>query len=309
MESKGIVKGVSDTEFAPERPITRAEFLALVLRVMGVEEVPYDDAYTDVSKDVWYAGVVQAGKNLGIIDPTMTPNGEFNPTANITREEMTSFIVRAYESKKDEKIPKADISIFADNNEISDWVKEDVQSAYELSIIKGVDDKTFAPKESATRAQAVTIARRLFKTTGKEIKILSLGNSYSEDSMEYLYGMLEECGYTDVVLGILYKGSCSLEKHNKYIVESAPKYKYYKNTSGNWVITEESCADDGIKDEEWDIVVLQQSSGLSGLADTYEPYITDIIEYVSENCPNKDVEFAWNLTWAYQQQYTRQLSN
>jgi len=175
-----------------------------------------------------------------------------------------------------------------------------VKSAYELSIVNGVDDKTFAPKDFATRAQAVTIVRRLYKTTGKSLKILSLGNSFSQDSMEYLYGMLEEDGYTDIVLGILYVGGCSLENHYNYIVGNDAKYIYYKNTSDKWISTKETSVETAIKDQEWDIFVLQQNSAQTGLADTYEPYMTDIIKYAKETCPNKDVEFAWNITWAYQ---------
>lgn len=285
MAAKGMVKGVSDTEFAPERPVTRAEFLALVLRSVGKDEAVYTSAGFDITE---------------VIDPILWDDANLDIDANITREEMTSVVVRAYKSYISEEVPAGDVSTFTDASEISDWAKSYVASAYELGIINGIDADTFAPGKTATRAQAVTIARRLYRKTGKSLKVLSLGNSFSLDSMEYLYGMLDEYGYTDVTLGILYIGGCSLEKHYNNLTGNVAEYKYYKSTSGKWVITKESIGIDGIKDEEWDIFVLQQASGSSGLADTYEPYITDIIKYVKENCPNKDVEFAWNITWAHQ---------
>lgn len=303
MTNKGIVDGVSSAVFAPEEAITRAEFLALVIRTIGAEEAPYDAAYADVDESAWYARVIQTGKNLGIIDPAMTPNNEFKPDANITREEMTSLIIRAYELGKEEKVQGADISAFNDSEDVSDWARGYVERAYALSVIKGMSGKKLAPTETATRAQAVTIIRRLYKTTGKSLKILSIGNSFSYDSMKYLYGMLEECGYTDVVLGILYKGGCSLERHNNNIDGDIAEYKYYKNDSDYWGVTEGKCADDVVKDEDWDIVVLQQGSASSGLSETYEPYITNILAYIKENAP-EDVKFAWNLTWAYQQDST-----
>ncbi len=302
MASHGIMNGVSDTEFAPARAITRAEFLALVLRVMGESEVPYDNAYADVTDGKWYANAIQAGKNLGLIDEAMTPDGNFKPDTEITREEMTSLIIRAYEIKKGTP-STADISVFEDSAEISEWATEYVKSAYSLELIMGTTKTTLSPKKTASRAEAATMARRLLKATTeakKSIKVLALGNSFSLDSMQYLYGMLNANGYDDIVLGILYIGGCSLEKHDTYIKEKAPKYKYYKNTDGKWVITNEQTVDFVLNDEEWEIFSLQQSSGESGLADTYEPYITEIIKYVKENGLGEDVEFAWNLTWAYQ---------
>jgi hypothetical protein len=50
MTAKGMVNGISDTEFAPERPVTRAEFLALVLRSVGKDEAVYTSAGFDITE-------------------------------------------------------------------------------------------------------------------------------------------------------------------------------------------------------------------------------------------------------------------
>ena len=102
MTAKGMVKGVSDTEFAPERPVTRAEFLALVLRSVGKDEAVYTSAGFDITE---------------VIEPILWDD------ANITREEMTSFVVRAYKSYISEEVPTGDVSAFTDASEISDWAK------------------------------------------------------------------------------------------------------------------------------------------------------------------------------------------
>ena len=71
LTAKGIVNGVSDTEFAPEKPVTRAEFLTLVLKALGEDEAKYTDADFDYAK---------------LIEPVIPENSDFDFDANITRE-------------------------------------------------------------------------------------------------------------------------------------------------------------------------------------------------------------------------------
>ena len=203
--SQGIIKGVSNTEFAPEKKISRAEFLALVIRAMDEGETKYQNAYNDVNATDWYAGVVQTAKDFGIVSDEMTPGNNFSPKSPINREEMTSIIIHAYSIKVGDRINKADISVFADNAEISPWARGYVSSAYALSIIKGVTEDTFSPKGNVTRAQAATIIKRFmeFKKPIKSIKILTIGNTFSVDSNQWLYPILKSDGYEEVKLGIV----------------------------------------------------------------------------------------------------------
>jgi hypothetical protein len=52
-------------------------------------------------------------------------------------------------------------------------------------------------------------------------------------------------------------------------------------------------------DEDWDYITFQQSSENSGLYDTYQPYLNNLINYVKSISKNPDVKFALNMTWAY----------
>ena len=47
----------------------------------------------------------------------------------------------------------------------------------------------------------------------KSIKILAVGNSFSVDAMQYLWNVMNSAGYTDITLGNLYIGGCSLDTH------------------------------------------------------------------------------------------------
>ena len=102
----------------------------------------------------------------------------------------------------------------------------------------------------------------------KTLKILAIGNSFSVDAMEYLYQIAKSAGVEEIVLGDLYIGSCSLETHVSHAKKNDNAYIYYKNVSGTWTTTRDTCFFTGLKDEEWDIITVQQSSKIAGFTDT-----------------------------------------
>ncbi|MDD4688477.1 MAG: DUF4886 domain-containing protein [Eubacteriales bacterium] len=133
------------------------------------------------------------------------------------------------------------------------------------------------------------------------IKILAIGNSFSVDSMQWLLDILNDLGVKDIVLGNLYIGGCSLQTHSQNAQENAEKYTYYKcsqDTDGEWKTVEgKKSIMYGLQDEDWDYISLQQASGYSGISSSYEPYLSEIINYVRANSRAK---LMWNMTWAYQ---------
>ena len=129
------------------------------------------------------------------------------------------------------------------------------------------------------------------------MKILAIGNSFSVDGMEHIYHIAENLGEKEIILGDLYIGGCSLERHAENIAGDLPAYEYYYNDSGEWTITKQTRVSDVINQYDWDYVSLQQVSGKSGKGETYEPYLTYILEYVHKMLPNTKV--LWHMTWAY----------
>ena len=142
------------------------------------------------------------------------------------------------------------------------------------------------------------------KWDGKTLKILAIGNSFSVDAMTYLYNIARAEGIENVILGNLYIGGCTLETHYNNMKSGAAAYQYYKNTRGAWVETPNATILDGILDEKWDIITMQQASGSSGQSATYTPYLEPMTAFVTEHMTNPDCQFAWHMTWAYQQNST-----
>lgn len=142
------------------------------------------------------------------------------------------------------------------------------------------------------------------KDFSKSIKILAIGNSFSDDALEYFWEIATDYGIEEVVIGILYKAGARLEQHWDSITTNTADYVYRKKTTGKWVNRNNSSIEYGIKDEEWDIITLQQSSGYSGLEASYQPYLNHMVNYVKQHATHDDYQIYWHLTWAYQGNYS-----
>ena len=172
---------------------------------------------------------------------------------------------------------------------------------------EGFDFTVSANTGDVARTGTVTISnaefnkKASFKVSQKSPKsmyILAIGNSFSTDAMEYLYQILQELGYKDVFLGNLYIGGCTLQTHANNITSSANAYEYRVNNSGKWTSTNGYISTTAMKERDWDFVSMQQASGYSGIADSYEPYLSTVVEAVKRYCPN--AKRMWHMTWAYQ---------
>ncbi len=152
-----VVNGKDGNKFLPENDITRAEFIKMLVTAVGISEAEYQNEFTDITSNDWYAGYVKAALENNIASGF---DGRFNPNANITREEMAKMAVAAYELKKG-MLENSNASTFADDNAISEWAKEYVYKAAEIGMINGMSDNTFMGRNNSTRAQAAAVVSRL----------------------------------------------------------------------------------------------------------------------------------------------------
>ena len=135
------------------------------------------------------------------------------------------------------------------------------------------------------------------------LRILGVGNSFTDDGMMYLPELLEAAGIRNVVLGRLYYPEPSrLRQHCEFDAADAPKYTYYKSEHNRWTtVSEAATLREAVGDERWDVLVVQQSSAYSGIYTSYHPWLERLIERVGcvSDCPNAGACVAWQMTWAY----------
>ena len=133
------------------------------------------------------------------------------------------------------------------------------------------------------------------------VRILAIGNSFSQDAVEQNLHELAEADGITLVIGNAYIGGCSLERHVNNARTDAADYAYRK-IPADGIRTEQRNAklSDILADEEWDYVSFQQASPLSGQYSTYEKFLPELYGYVSARVP-EDVKFMMHQTWAYAQ--------
>ncbi|MBB6670849.1 S-layer homology domain-containing protein [Cohnella nanjingensis] len=158
MVAKHIIEGVSDTRFAPQGMITRAEFAAMIARALELKAVN-NSKFKDVGSTKWFAESVAAVEEAGIVLGRSTDL--FAPNDSITREEMAVISIRAYEYRKGNKGATTKMDSFSDQALISDWAQDAVNRAQELGFIDGRGKNRFAPKEMLTRAEGAQVLSKL----------------------------------------------------------------------------------------------------------------------------------------------------
>lgn len=130
---------------------------------------------------------------------------------------------------------------------------------------------------------------------GLNMKILSIGNSFSDDAHAYLYDLAKQRNI-DLKLVNLVIGGCSLQRHWENIESNKADYGLCIN--GKEWAEERVSANDTIKSQEFDIVTIQQVSHFSGMYETYQPYLDNLAAFVRENQPKAQLYF--QKTWAYE---------
>lgn len=157
----GMFKGVSETRFGPENPMTRAMTIAAIGRLEnnfedGSKQFAYSIDANDVNLTSYYAPYLAwAIENKIVPDPK---GDSFRPDDTITREEVAIYMYNYIKFKGYDTNPKVQIQAsFTDASALSAEGKEAADVLYILNIMQGNADGSFAPKSPLTRAQIAQI--------------------------------------------------------------------------------------------------------------------------------------------------------
>jgi len=202
--AKGLVAGVGDDRYAPDRAVTRAEFTAMLVRALGRNvaiDSPIDDGkapttdesgvaanegdkaadvggaategsdtpgalpYIDVQPGAWYFAEAAAAKKLGLL--VFASGDRFKPNQPLTREEMASMLAAAVRL---EQLPVSDenasLSEYKDIGSADAAYLEDIRLMVRLGIMTGTGAHRFDPKGESTRAQAAVVFVKTLQALG-----------------------------------------------------------------------------------------------------------------------------------------------
>lgn len=159
LSAKGVISGYEDGVFKPEKTVTRAEFIKMLVGAFGMEHTEELSVFTDVTQNDWYYDSMMIAAENGILKGD---NGRCNPESPVTREEMAALVYRSMPSDtRDNGELRA--TVFSDDSSISDWAFAPVKRLQEKGIINGMNDGSFMPKASVTRAQAAKVIREAMR--------------------------------------------------------------------------------------------------------------------------------------------------
>ena len=152
LAERKILNGKADGLFKPADNITRAEFVKILAAVSGQDvSKSTGTSFSDVNAASWYAPYVEWAYKNGIVKGS---NGNFKPSANITRQDM-AVMIENFSKYMSKTVPSMEAGkTFADDSRIASYAKDAVASLQKAGIISGDVNGKFLPQSSATRAQA-----------------------------------------------------------------------------------------------------------------------------------------------------------
>ncbi|MBE6912320.1 MAG: S-layer homology domain-containing protein [Ruminococcaceae bacterium] len=157
LAESGIIKGTSETTFAPGKNITRADYVALIVRLFELTS-ENNENFADVNASDYFAAELAIARNNGIVGGI--GDNKFAPRGNITRQDMMVMLYRAMTKMNIEL--KADAVSAEDFDEVSDYAKEAVSALVSNGIINGKNGK-IDPKANTTRAEVAVMLSRVLE--------------------------------------------------------------------------------------------------------------------------------------------------
>lgn len=214
----GIVTGYDDETFKPEANVTRAEFVAMLVRVLG-EDVEGDlDEVLDGTAADQNTVDAETGENAEatVGDGTAADNNtvvDENAVGDGTAEDKNEVEADADAAEAGDDglnaTPKALVEdareegkhAFSDVSE-KVWYAKYIETAYGLGWVNGYGDGTFAPDQTLTRAEAVVIINRVLGRAATEGNLLPSLKGFDDVSENawYYYDILEAANSHTFVL-------------------------------------------------------------------------------------------------------------
>ena len=160
LASRGIINGMGQGTFMPNKTMTRAEFAAIVTRSLGLTAKD-TKVFSDVPSSKWYAGYIGTANSSGIVNGV--GSGKFNPDGTITRQEAAAMVARAaklcgLDPSMDAAATKDMLAQFGDYRSVASWAKKPMAFCYSVNILDQ-SDLNIEPTKAILRCE---IAQMLY---------------------------------------------------------------------------------------------------------------------------------------------------
>ena len=165
--ARGIINGVTDNTFEPDRGITRAELATIVIRALGLKP-EHSGRFTDVPAASWYAAFVDTACKYGIVNGVSTTH--YAPARQISRQEAALMMANAaglcgLDTQLSASETRNILAQFPDYTSSAEYSRAGLAFCYRENILSQ-DDIYIRPAEAATRAEVAEMVYRLLSAAG-----------------------------------------------------------------------------------------------------------------------------------------------
>ncbi|MFB9328122.1 S-layer homology domain-containing protein [Paenibacillus aurantiacus] len=169
-----IVEGKTVDDYMPNAPITRAEFVSMLVRTLGVGGLSTGNGlFKDVDTEAWFAADIHTAAAAGLAQGTA--EGQFRPNADITRQEMAVMLVKALTivqpSAFETMEADAVLNKYKDGHEAAEWAIPAIQIVVQAGLLQGSAAGELRPRQAATRAETAVLLDRLLEKLGYTGKV------------------------------------------------------------------------------------------------------------------------------------------
>ena len=164
VNEKGLMVGTAADKFSPNMDLSRAMVVTLLYRLEGSESTAgYENPFTDVSSGAYYTDAVKWAYHNKLV--TGYGDGIFGVNDNITRQDLSTILIRYAEYADIELSSTRDYTGFSDDNGIASYAINAVKELYKAGVINGKPGNVFDPAGSATRAEFATMLMNFLTKT------------------------------------------------------------------------------------------------------------------------------------------------
>lgn len=164
-------EGYPDGKVHPDRFVTRAEFVKILLGVRGVTPPPTTrQTFADVPREHWAHDALEAAVDLGFVRPS-DYGDNFVPDRPLRRQEMAMILARAADLETRASKLKDAVLPYTDSTDLPGWARGYVAAVREAKLVTGYPDGTFRPCSAVSRAEAATVFMRMAGSTNDTLVV------------------------------------------------------------------------------------------------------------------------------------------
>ncbi|WP_276358068.1 S-layer homology domain-containing protein [Cohnella caldifontis] len=169
MGSRMIIEGIGNGLFHPDRDITRAEFVAIIVRALGLKLESGTSVFSDVKESDWYGSAINTAYAYHLAGGF--EDGTFRPNDKVTREQAMVILSKAMaitglKAKLSVHSVDAALRPYTDAAVVSAWAQSSIADCLQAGIVSGRSGTALAPKDSITRAEVAAMVERLLQKSG-----------------------------------------------------------------------------------------------------------------------------------------------